>query len=100
LQGQVNTQVANWLRFRVPEMRQRIEKLEDYHQTLEESLAGWQEKFSGDANDILAATLECVKLYFLIITTLMEIEQTRTDLARLERFAGGIKVKIPEQSQE
>ncbi len=100
LQTQVNTQVANWLRFRVPEMRQRIGKLEDYHQTLEESLAGWQEKFSDDDNDILEATLECVKLYFLIMTTMMEIEQTRTDLARLERFAGGIKVKIPEQSQE
>ncbi|MDB5801326.1 MAG: hypothetical protein JWL63_2265 [Rhodocyclales bacterium] len=100
LQGQVNSQVTAWLQFRVPSMRERIEKLETYMQTLNESLAGWQEKFSGEAEDILEATLQCVKFLFLIITTAMEIEQTQSDLARLERFAGGIKVKLPEQPQE
>lgn len=95
LQNQVSSQVSAWLQYRVPEMRERIENLQTYGQELNDHLAGWQEKFSDDSSNVVEVALECAKYFFLIIENNMAITNTQTDLARLERFAGGIKVKLP-----
>ncbi|MEC5385355.1 DUF4157 domain-containing protein [Uliginosibacterium sp. H3] len=96
LQKQVSSQVGAWLKYRVPEMRERIGKLEEYKQELNDNLAGWQEKFSDESSNIVEVALQCVKYFFLIVETDTEITRTQTELGRLEKFAGGIKVKLPE----
>ncbi|MDM0028617.1 eCIS core domain-containing protein [Variovorax saccharolyticus] len=95
LQGQVAKQVGDWLKFRVPEMRERVERMVAYQAFLKDNLAGWQRRLASEPDPVGDNARQCASSQGLVDGMAIELAAVRADLARMERFAGSIKVKLP-----
>jgi len=96
IEGQVRRQLTAWIRYRVPEMRERLDRMADYQAFLQDNLAGWRARQAGGEADPTGEIASQVAWYQGLVDGMaIQAAQVKADLARLERFAGAIRIKLP-----
>lgn len=95
LQNQVRSQVAAWLKYRVPEMRARIPEMEAYLQFLRDTRDQWAQRAADEPDPVGEIKAELARMNGLVKGMESQLADVRARLARLERFAGVLGVKLP-----
>lgn len=93
LQGQVRREVTNWIKFRLPEMRQRATAMESYIDFLRDERGSWQRMVrEGDPTGSRQQQVD--QMAALIAAAEKDLQDLRARTGRLERFAAALKVKV------
>ncbi len=94
LQGQVRSQVGAWLKYRVPELRGRIPRMEQYIRDITEVRDTWQQWVTEGADPTGADRHQVEELNAQIAAMEMEKADAMAQLDRLTRFAGVLGLKV------
>jgi len=94
IQGQVRGQVVAWIKYRTPEMRARVPRMKSYLALVRDTRDSWAKRVID--NDPLGENArEYDRLEAMVKATEAELADLQERLARLERFAGVMGVKLP-----
>lgn len=100
LKNQVQLQVSNYLKYRIPEMRERLPRMEAYRDMLLDTLIEWQERQATEDDPVGEIANQIESLQGMIVGIEDEIERVNADLGRMENFATSIHVKMPAAAAE
>jgi len=95
LQNQVRQQVTQWIKYRLPELRQRVQRMVAYCRFLEEQRQMWAQRLSEEPDPVGANARESARIDELARYMQQERDQASGDLKRLEKFSAALNVKVP-----
>jgi hypothetical protein len=94
LQGQVKRQVANWIKFRLPEMRARVPQMEEYLEFLRSQRELAAQRAAEEPDPVGYLKAEVARYDGMIKGMELQLTDVKARLSRLERFAEVLGVKV------